>query len=607
MPEAPDVAFSKLSGGVKVLGEDDLFNGKFTTEGIPEYGTYEKAKISDGDGFSKVLRFNVTKVPQATWQMNFRIYPEYFEKGDYKDDSIFLIKAKIRVVSGGDIDTKMGSFEISFLNTKKREGGGRARGMASESWTTLYVPFQTNHKYCEGGVDIGFNPGIYNQVVEIGGFEIINYGTKYKLTDMPSSYGSYEGCEEDAEWRKDALARIEKIRKGDIKVIVKDENGNVIPNADVKLDMYEHEFMISLAGSTSTSSNDWIWDKNYRNSLVENFNSLGSEGSLHRMYENQDEQPSYKEIPQIFKWAKANGMGKAIKGHALMWDTEPGENIPNLPIYKNTKIGPYLSVLNDKVALDKKVKEHFEWIGKNLTDITYWDVTNEDSSRMATGMNTIKKVYGKEVLINWYKYAREAIPYAKLLLTDGWSAPSTALWKETEGPFFEWACKNLDFDIVGHQGHTGYTTKPKDIVKTLDELSKSGKPIHITEFDTGTIGEDQNYQGNLVRDALIAYFACENVEYIQLWGHRDWNSRTKTDRIMYEYDWTLKPSGKVFQDLFYNKWWTRETGKTNENGEFITKGYYGDYTINVSANGKTVSVDKPCYKGNDNTITIILK
>ena len=37
---------------------------------------------------------------------------------------------------------------------------------------------------------------------------------------------------------------------------------------------------------------------------------------------------------------------------------------------------------------------------------------------------------------------------------------------------------------------------------------------------------------------------------------------------MYEYDWTIKPSGKVFQDLFYNKWWTKEAGKTDANGEF---------------------------------------
>ena len=47
---------------------------------------------------------------------------------------------------------------------------------------------------------------------------------------------------EDAEWRSEALARIDEIRKGDISVIAVDSWG--VPLSDVKVDieMYEHEF-----------------------------------------------------------------------------------------------------------------------------------------------------------------------------------------------------------------------------------------------------------------------------------------------------------------------------------------------------------------------------
>ena len=606
MPEAADVIYSKLEGGVKVLGEEAVFDSKNTSQGIPKYGTFEMAEITDGLGFTKVLRFNVTKVPSSTWMMNFRIYPEYFVSGDYEDDSIFLIKAYIRLVSGGDIDTNMGAFEMSFLNTATRAGGARSKAIASDKWTTFYLPLQTNHNYCAGGIDIAFNPGLYEQVVEIGGFEVINYGKKYTLLDMPSSYGSYIGYEEDAQWRKDALARIEQVRRGDIKVIVKDENGNVIPNADVKLEMYEHEIMLSMAGSTKPET--YINREDYRKSVVENFNSLGTEGGLHRMYENQEEQVEYTNVPLIYEWAKANGLNKSLKGHALIWDTDTGENVPNLPVYKETKIGPYLDVLNDKDALDAEVKAHFEWIGKNLPIITHWDVTNEDGRRLASStQQTIKNIYGKEVLVNWYKYAREALPYAKLLLTDAWKTYSKTLWEETQGPFFWWAVENLDFDIIGEQGHVGYTDTPELLISRLEEISKAGKPIHITEFDSGSVRDDLNYQGNLVRDALIVFFACENVELIQLWGHWDSSAKTKGNRIMYNNDWTLKPAGKVFQDLFYNKWWTKEAGKTDANGEFNVKGYFGDYTVTATANGKTVSIDVPCYKGNNNTIEIVVK
>ena len=61
------------------------------------------------------------------------------------------------------------------------------------------------------------------------------------------------------------------------------------------------------------------------------------------------------------------------------------------------------------------------------------------------------------------------------------------------------------------------------------------------------------------------------------------------------------------QQYRYNKWWTKEAGKTDANGTFSVKGYFGDYTITATANGKTVSVDVPCYKGNNNTIEIVVK
>ncbi|MBR5518489.1 MAG: hypothetical protein IKV86_05610, partial [Clostridia bacterium] len=59
-------------------------------------------------------------------------------------------------------------------------------------------------------------------------------------------------------------------------------------------------------------------------------------------------------------------------------------------------------------------------------------------------------------------------------------------------------------------------------------------------------------------------------------------------------------------DLVYNKWWTEETGVTNENGEFKTRGFFGDYDITVTLNGISKTVSTSCYKGNDNTITIVI-
>ena len=48
------------------------------------------------------------------------------------------------------------------------------------------------------------------------------------------------------------------------------------------------------------------------------------------------------------------------------------------------------------------------------------------------------------------------------------------------------------------------------------------------------------------------------------------------------------------------------SGKTNAEGKYNLRGFYGDYEITAEKDGKTKTVSVPCRKGNDNTITIVL-
>ena len=44
----------------------------------------------------------------------------------------------------------------------------------------------------------------------------------------------------DAQWRKDALKRIEQVRKGDMAIVVKDATGNAVKDATVKIKQTKH-------------------------------------------------------------------------------------------------------------------------------------------------------------------------------------------------------------------------------------------------------------------------------------------------------------------------------------------------------------------------------
>ncbi len=92
----------------------------------------------------------------------------------------------------------------------------------------------------------------------------------------------YSGQETDAPWRKEAAARIEKHRKADLIVSVIDDQGRLIPDAEVKIEMQRHAFGfgsmvhafgIVLEGKDSRTLR--IEDaRRYRKIIEENYNKV---------------------------------------------------------------------------------------------------------------------------------------------------------------------------------------------------------------------------------------------------------------------------------------------------------------------------------------------
>ena len=91
-----------------------------------------------------------------------------------------------------------------------------------------------------------------------------------------------------------------------------------------------------------------------------------------------------------------------------------------------------------------------------------------------------------------------------------------------------------------------------------------------------------------------------------MWGFTD-RSHWLKNAAVFDENMNLKKTGEQYLDLVYNKWWTQENGVTDANGAYNVRGYYGDYLITAEKDGKKATVDVKCYKGNNNTIEIILK
>ena len=167
--------------------------------------------------------------------------------------------------------------------------------------------------------------------------------------------------------------------------------------------------------------------------------------------------------------------------------------------------------------------------------------------------------------------------------------------------------RGVDFDGIGIQGHIGTFVSPYDFYKEIMELDKYNKEIKITEYDTSILmAKDKEADASFMRDMMILMFSIEKMDGFVMWGIIDNTSGTKNNPI-FDKEWNLKLSGEQYIDLVYNKWWTQEDGKTDANGTYATKGYYGDYLITASYNGKTKTVDIKHYKANNGTVEIVIE
>ena len=407
------------------------------------------------------------------------------------------------------------------------------------------------------------------------------------------------------QWRLDAWNRIEQLRKGDITVTVKDSDGNVINNAEVSVNMYEHEFGWGTAVNANISAASAHREK-YRTAVGSLFNSAVLENG--HKWNEYDNKPTTTNN-QVNALKALNH--KYLRGHTLVWDRsfpngwEANTTVPEA-LYNLTMAG-------NRAEVDAMIQTHIaKFTGDFKASVTEWDVLNEPLDHREMRVKTFND---NSMIKDWFAWARAGVaPGTKLYVNEsniiGNAAGSIDPLKiDRFGAFLDdMVVREVDFDGIGIQGHfKGNILDPMTFYSDLTVLAAYNKEMKITEFDMWpeTCENDREYEASFTRDIMILAFSQPNMTGFTTWGF--WSgSHTNNNAPIFNEDWSLKESGRQFIDLVYNKWWTNESGLTGSDGKCTVRGYYGDYDITVTAEGKTKTVSVPCYKGANNNITIVL-
>jgi len=578
---------------------EDLPEGKviYTTERFLKSGwqgeKYGKIETIDVEGmpFDKAIRVTVENDPPLEYSCQLEL--GNLSKDDYEEGDILLVKVSMRTIFAENEDAS-GALQLIC----EKEGPPNTKCLKADmtcrdtgEWMTGYYAFKV--LFPRLTIRVGFD----NQIIDIADYQIINYGKDIDINLMPAPdtirtlYAAYN--DPDAQWRKDAIERIEKIRKGDINVIVKDANGNPISTASVDVSMFEHEFSFGSAFNANASRESATDAMLYREYFSQMFNAAVSE-SDHKpaqYYLNPETQKSAKELVRI---AKEELGTKNYRGHVLITDrVNPALDEFEMPDFSTM-------TQEEKQTFREQINAARErYISKGMTDfagqLCEWDVLNE-----TTGVHFLRDHYGVDIYKDWYAIARKYADEGMNLFYNEARVLDPVFWQLMR----DMIEADVDFQGIGLECHMR-VTEPSEIINMFDNLCSLGKRIAITEFDNNE--SDPFLQAAFLRDFMIIMFSYEEVDRFLMWGFNDKAHWLKNAPIFYP-DWSLKPSGEQYVDLVYNKWWTQEKGVTNESGTYSTRGYYGDYDITVTlSDGRQKTVTAQCYKNNNNTIEVVFE
>lgn len=564
----PLYAAETLPNGGKDLFPGDAF-GAFTMVGNEAAkGAFEKVAVTDGP-VTEAWRLTTKEDVTTSWNLQIVApCPVPVSTGD-----TLYAEFYIRSVSGGNESAEGHSgFIFEFIGepwTKSAE----IDLAAGREWKKVQIPFAVKVSTGAKGSQIGFRMGYPKQVIEIGGLRLVQYGSKVKVADLPKSQATYAGREEGAAWRKEALDRIERLRKGDVRVKVVDGQGRPVEGAKVTLKLQRQRFAWGTCAPAQRLASDDPDNQTLREQILNNFNEVVFENDLKWPFWERGKNAEWgfdnRWVDASLKFLKENHL--SVRGHNLVW-----------PSWRN--LPPSLKDLSgDKAALAEAIHKHIlEEAGAYKGQLVDWDVVNEPFAE-----HDVLDLLGKDVMVDWFKWAHEADPAAKLYLNEYGIFSGGGMDKTHQDDFFTnlsmLKAKGAPIGGLGIQSHLGGTyTPPQKLLAILDRFGSLGLSIKITEMDMDQPDPPLAY--DYMRDYLIAIFSHPAVEGFLMWGFWD-GAHWHQDAPLFTKDWTLKPTGKAYRDLVRGAWWTDGTGATDATGSYVFRGIQGDYQLKVKGKG----------------------
>lgn len=421
--------------------------------------------------------------------------------------------------------------------------------------------------YAAGESQAKFFLGYGKGTVEVAGVRVENYGAAPGRT-FDETIDYWGGRDHPDTWRKPALERIERIRKGDLTVRVVDAAGRPVPGAAVHVEQKRHYFRFGTAAPAArfvdTQNPD---NERFRQEVARLYNTVTFENDL--KWGSMSER-GLATVDRAAEWLKAHDID--VRGHCLLWGS-----FHYLPVQERALRGPELLAA---------CKAHVTDYATRMKGRVYlWDVVNE------AGSNTeLWDSVGWDAFPEAFRWARAADPDVRLSYNDyGIINENPSYRKQVAARIRSLLEHNAPLDVLGIQAHMSTPLTPiHRVLEILDEWAAFGKDLEITEFDLGC--RDDKIHADYVRDCLIACFSHPKVKAFIMWGFWEGSHwRANEGGAMFRRDWSKRPAEDAWEDLVLKQWWTNWSGNTSRSGTAALRAFYGKHQVTATWKGKNAT------------------
>ncbi|MBE5039156.1 endo-1,4-beta-xylanase [Ructibacterium gallinarum] len=582
-----------LPEGVDLFREEQLYQLYPDTGG--ESIVYSVVDV-EGMPFKKAAQLEMLPVEPFPLTIYSNQYATIIDGGDFEAGDVGLMTFWARATETTD-ETGLAKFRPAYEQLQFWQKAQADTVDIGKEWKKYYLPLYSGQYTLKSGAShLTFSVGGKAQTIQIADMHLYNYGKQVPIEMLiPGTGEAYKGMEDDALWRKEAYRRIEKYRKNDMIITVKDEEGNPVEGATVRADMTENEFMLGLA----ICSNE-ILDLNEEESrvgqiksdVIDLYSNTGVCGLEMKGYRSIDDYRSA--VRMVNEWLDR---GKRMRGHCLTWDDQA---IRDMDGYPNVSYEEMYEYLKEEVIGEA-------WLFKGT--MTQWDGLNEPHDS-----NGMRLKYGTEMFSDMLQIAKAIDPKSKIYVNEtgmeghpnrdeAMRAP--ALLQIVEGMVEN---ERAPVDGLGVQGHCTRYLYPQGFYQELDTLAQEVDEVSVTEYDF--FNTDYTYAPQHLRDTFIATFSHPKATAFVIWGYYD-PMHWRNYGPFYDRNWNKKPELDEWDRLIHEEFATHATAVTDQNGQAVIRGYRGKYNVSVAmgeVNGSTeFTLTNSQTPERDNYIHVVMK